>query len=354
MNTERPQTGRGFVQIELIAIIVVVAAALAVLAVASDAAQRRARFAGSVSNLQKYWAGISAFAADNENRVVSFSWRAGEQHEDPDGLVYPIAASDQDAAAHEAVSIMRRLANRPDIQPISAWIPHILYTHLPLVEYLNEPLPAEFTVSPTDKVRIAWQRATRNQPASDQGQAFFRLTARPPGTGNTEKRWPFSSSYEFGPAFFSPDAQVLTPEGWVETVSQGQQHNIYMTGANTPMGRRRLDEVRHPSQKAMVYETHAGDMGSGRSFFAFPQTRAPVLFADGSASVRSMSDANAGFNPINPRSLTPSQFSYSPVQSWEPPTLSGASQQLVFGRVRWTRSGLRGRDFGGPEVPWEE
>lgn len=341
---------RGFVQAELATIILVGVVIFAVLATAAASMQRRSRVAGSLSNLQKYWSGITSFAADNENRVVSFSWRAGEVHEDPDGFVYPIAPSDNDAAAHQAVSIMRRLANRPDITPITGWTPHVLYTHLPLLEHLNESLPAEFTASPNDAPRLAWQRASRNQPPSDQGQAYFRLAVRPFGESNADKRWPFSSSYEFGPAFFSPDAQ----QGTVTTFEQAQTHNQYVISSGAPLGRRRLDEVRHPSNKAMVYQTHAEDMGARRSFFAFPQIRTPILFADGSVSIRSMNDANPGFRPNNPRGLTPSRFYYAPAPNWEPPTIGGGAEEFVTGRIRWTRSGLRGRDFGGPEVPWKD
>jgi hypothetical protein len=34
---------------------------------------------------------------------------------------------------------------------------------------------------------------------------------------------------------------------------------------------------------------------------------------------------------------------------WEPPRPPGASG-IVDGRIRWTRGGIAGRDFGGPEV----
>src|SRR6185295_177431 len=97
-------------------------------------------------------------AADNEDRVFSFSWRQGERHVDPDGYVYPAASSDLQAAADQAVSIIRRRAGRPDMTAVFNWIPHIFYNYLALVDYLGRPLPAEFAVSPSDHTVLAWQR----------------------------------------------------------------------------------------------------------------------------------------------------------------------------------------------------
>jgi hypothetical protein len=100
----------------------------------------------------------------------------------------------------------------------------------------------------------------------------------------------------------------------------------------------------------MVYETYADDGGGARRwFFAYERVRTPILFADGSASVRSMSDANRGFDPSNPGGQQGARIGYAP-EAWEPPTLNGAAQEFVWAHIRWTREGLLGRDFGGPEV----
>ncbi len=77
-----------------------------------------------------------------------------------------------------------------------------------------------------------------------------------------------------------------------------------------------------------------------------------MLFGDGSVSVRSMSEANWGFQPNSPFSNSPTRIRYSPDLAWEPPARNGLVEEWVNGGVRFTRSGLRGRDFGGPEVRW--
>lgn len=341
---------RAFVMTELVTVVAVVGVMAALLFLASADHRRRAHGVGSVANLQKFAAGITSFASDNEDRVASFSWRAGETYEDG-GITYHPAATDLQAAANQAVAIIRRRAGRPDIPLISTWIPHILYSHLALIEHLDQPLPADFAVSPADQPRLAWQAASRNQAPNDNGAAFFALSNRPGAGINdpTLKRWAFSSSYEFGPAFFAPDARVA-PAG-PETISQssGGSHNQYYTPAgNISLGQRRLSEIAYPGNKAMVYETHSSDMGANRVFFAFPQARSTVLLADGSASIRTMQHTNRGFQPNLPLSPMSTQVRYNPELSWEP----AAVGDLVHGVIRWTRSGLRGRDFGGPEVPW--
>lgn len=34
--------------------------------------------------------------------------------------------------------------------------------------------------------------------------------------------------------------------------------------------------------------------------------------------------------------------------------MNGSSEELLIAHYRFTRSGLRGRDFGGPDVPWND
>ena len=54
-----------------------------------------------------------------------------------------------------------------------------------------------------------------------------------------------------------------------------------------------------------------------------------------------------GFRPNQPTAPLATQFSYSPLW-FEPPAIPNGG--IMFGRYRWTRGGLTGRDFGAPEV----
>ena len=109
-----------------------------------------------------------------------------------------------------------------------------------------------------------------------------------------------------------------------------------------------MSRVKYPSQKAMMWESTARHFGPLDIWHAYDEARTPILFADGSVSVRATIDANEGWNPSAQGSWTSMLYRYRP-DDWEAPTLSGESWDLVVGHYRWTRNGLAGRDFGGPE-----
>jgi hypothetical protein len=344
----------GFALLELAVCICVLGGAVLIAALLVPDARRRARLAGSITNLQQLGAAAHAFATDNENRVFSFSWTPGPHS--CGGFVFPNAGTHAEAAADQAICIIRERGNRPDITTVRGWIPHVLYSHLALNDYLADPLPSPVLASPGDAPRIAWQRAARvaARDPSDLGSSYFRLLCRPsPGTNSTgEKRWSYSSSYELQPSFFSPDAQVNTPEGLRPTVAQGSTHRQYTIPVNTAaLGTRRMDEVWYPSHKAMMYESAQRFFGRD-VWLAAPEARVPILFADGSGSTRSTNRANFGFLPNTPTSPNPTRIEYQPEPSWEVPATNGGVSEFYNGVFRWTRSGLRGRDFMGPEVPW--
>jgi hypothetical protein len=346
----RSRRHRAFALVEVSAVVIILLLVAVIAGVLIPDARRRARLAGSIQNLQFIGKGAASFAADRENRVFSFDWEPGVHR--CENYVFPASSSYNDAASDQAVCILRQRAGRNDITAIRGWVPFVLYNHLPLVDYLDESLPSSKFISPGDAPRLAWQRAVTQDP-NDPSTPYFNLTCRPAGTGNNEKRWPYSSSYEVQPSFYSPDALRVLPGGQqVPTVAQSSMgHRYYEVGsAATVLGRRRMDEVHFPSHKAMMYETNQRFYGSRELFFMYDEARVPVLTADGGATVRS--GANRGFHPNTPNSQNPSRVNYIPETSWETPTANGAQSELVFGGMRWTRSGLRGRDFLGPEVPW--
>jgi hypothetical protein len=314
---------------------------MVLLLISSADSQRRARLAGSIQNLQQIGAAGSAYGGDSADRVWAFSWRAGINY----GFG-GVAADDTQAAANQAVDIIRRRTGRTDLTPIPGWLPNLFYSHLVLADYLEESLPARQYVSPGDHNRLAWQ--------TDPVNLYCQLPNRPgfPSCVSADARWPYSSSYELGVAFWCPDGTYSGPNGQVGTVSQAQQHNQFIIGGNTPLGRRLMSEVTFPSQKAMVWEQVQRFFGQRELFFAYTEARVPVLCADGAVSVRGTQNCNSGFNPNNPSSLLPTSFAYVPDSNWEPATANGLPSENVIGHMRWTRTGIRGRDFAGPEVPW--
>src|SRR5262249_59820141 len=99
------------------------------------------------------------------------------------------------AAANEAVYLVRTSANRPDIPVISSWIPHILYSHLVLADYLGRSLPWNAMISSEDGNRRRW---AADPACFDQG-CFLPNQPEP---SPESRRWPYSASFIMGPAFF--------------------------------------------------------------------------------------------------------------------------------------------------------
>ncbi len=320
---------------EVLVVLAIVAALVAFLALAAADARRRSRTASSIDNLHFFAVGTQSYAADNNNRFWTFSWAAGTQATEFPDLNF--AVDNTQAAANQAVYIIRRLGITPTITPIFNWLPHIQYSYLALAEHQGIGIPLRAAVSPEDRIRLSWQR---------DADGFLNLPTRPQGTGSIVLRWIYSSSYEIGPAFWSPDYAVAQQQ----TVSQSTSHSTYLFSGSTPLGTRTLDQVRYPAHKAHLWDTHQRDLGRRVAFFAVQDARVPVLCVDGSVGLRSSRYTNAGFQPNSPQSASSTSFTYQPDTSWEPPAMSTSGQDSVVGRMRWTRWGLRGRDFNGPEA----
>lgn len=347
--TQRPV--RAFVLVELLALAAVAGVLVALLIVGSSDTRRQARLGDCTANMRGIGDAAAAYGADYAERVWSFSWRKGVNClAVPGGGCQPVVAtSDSTAGAYQALDILRRRAGRYDIQQISSWVPHFSYSHLVLADYQSRELPDPTSVCPEDQPRLCW---------SSDPLAFDRCECvpfpGPPATCGTNggKRWPYSSSYQLPPSWFSAD----NAQGVVNTISQAGSHNTFMVPSNAPLGRRLLSEVQFPSNKVMLYDTQARHFGPRTAFFAYAEARQPLLFADGAVSVRVAGDANPGGQPNIPSSPNHTIINYFPTPAphdWESPPLNGQpSESGLLGRFRFTRGGLRGRDFGGPEIPY--
>lgn len=325
-----PHRARGSTLFDLLLALVVIVVMASILTVAGGESSRQASLGESIANLKQIGNSVSAYGADNADRVATFSWRAGINEQEYPDLRF--AATDLDAAAYQAVYIIRRRYSE-QMPRINGWISNILYSHLVLTDYQNGALPNLTFVSPEDDFRFRWIR----DPAS-----------RPPGTGNL--RWALSSSYELGPAYFSPDQAYRRKDGsTVQTITQGTTHNTYFVPAQPELGRRTLSEVENPEAKVMFNDQFTRHFGNRRPFFAHREARIVALMADGSAGLKASIQANPGFHPNSPTMTSPPTYTYQPF-AWEPPALNQPNGDVVDGRIRWTRAGLRGRDFLGPDV----
>ena len=353
---------RGFTLIELLVVIAIVALLISIILPALGEARRTARSVLCSNNMRQLAVATTSYATDFQDRIASFTWGVGQPGPTSDTQLQGPYDDDIAAAAAQAIDILRRRSGRGndlDLQGlIGGWIPHILYSHLVLQDFLAQRLPEISVVCPEDRNRRNWQQIREFE------QAAF--TPNQPAPGGVDdagggaggfKRWPYSSSYEFVPASYSPDSV----RGG-STVTQGPRHNQFSlvgsaAGTRNDLGRRRLPEVLFPSQKVFLMDSQ-GRHQRRELYFTYPEVRQPLAFFDTSVRVeetgpRNTADqgANDGWQPDVPTDPNPTLIRYEPstTERWESRPKTGLSFTAP-GFYRWTRGGLRGIDFDGPEV----
>lgn len=325
---------RAYALVDLVMLLVIVTAAAALLVLTTSRTRKLSSLGESLGNLRQFTTGMTSYAADNADAVYSYTWRAGVAYPSQYPDLRGPHSDDLTAAASQAVDILRRRADRPDLPRPSGWFPHPLYSHLVLADYLGVALPMRFAISPEDSQRLAWA----NDPAG------FQQGRYQPQPSGSEMRWPYSSSYEMGAAFYSENWAV-NPNSYI---TNSTSHSTWLI-TGSPFVIRRTAQVAFPSQKAFMWDSVQRHFGSRQVYFMYPEARIPIVFADGSARVRASQTANLGFDPSRYSAAFPLTLQYQP-QAWEPQVPAGAGSS-VTARYRFTRAGLLGRDFDGDEVP---
>jgi prepilin-type N-terminal cleavage/methylation domain-containing protein len=345
----------GFTLIELLVVIAIIALLIGILLPSLAEARRSGRLTICGSNLRQFTTATASYGSEFKDNAFSFTVTPANAQftlNYADLRAYASGAGDDlAAAAAQAIDILRRRTGRDDFPIIASWIPHVLYNHLVLQDYLAQRLPERMVVCPADIHRIRWQSA----------QALFgtagvqSLSPVPGGSDDASSgfRWPYSSSYETVPAAYSPDE--------MPTVRQAGTHRTYYSPtAPNVLGKRKLADVSFPSQKVHLYDSSARHFGKRWWFYAHAPAREPILFFDSSVRIkvtggaRTPDDANDGWDPASPTRQFGFAFTYLP-EAWEAPNLAGgvlpgATADNVIGFYRWTRAGLRGIDFDGTEI----
>lgn len=327
--------GRAFALAELVMLTASLLVVVTLLSVMLPRQRRSAQLFESMAQMKELHTGYQQYGLDNADAVATFTWRALTTNNSqwPD---LRFGSDELTAAGNQATDLIRRRFNASF--PITPnWIPHVSYSFLVLMDYQNAALPWRTLASPADPALLQWQ--------SDPTQwAAFGLPAQ---------RWCFSSSYELGTAFWCKDITNSTNGGAAPSSTHTTYTILQSTSptTNPAFGTRRLSEVVFPAQKAMIFDRYQRHYGSRVAFFGYPEAKIPIMAADGAAQVRTTEQTNRGFNPQNPTLQTPAAYTYSPV-NFEPQALPGVGS-TVYGQYRWTRSGLRGIDFEGTEIPWQ-
>lgn len=334
------RTQGAFTLIELLVVIAIIALLIGILLPALGEARKTARTAICGSNMRQQATAMNSYATDFKDRIAAFTWQGStkqpssySQYSDLNG-----ATDDNTAAAYQAVDIIRRRTGRDNFPKITGWIPHILYSHLVLADYLASRLPEKALVCPENRDRLNWQKDPENN--FDKN---LWAPQQPNPADATQKRWAYSSSYR--PTITTFDR---SPVG--SRVTTAGSHGFYTWGPNLQMGGALLASVDSPSQKAYYYEAWQWHNSKTTPFYAVPVAKPEISLFDGSVSHHSnLNEVNKGWNPNAPTSTAPHSFTYSP-QFWEPPTISGGPDDNCYGYVQFTRGGLAGIDVRGTEV----
>jgi len=296
-----------------------------------------------INNYRFLGQATEVFAGDSGGDMWALSWKAGEPIPLQPGRYF---ASDQEAQAHQAVLTMRQISGMTaqELPVPQNWVASILYSHMPLLDYVGGSAFMSGFVCPEDSTRQSFLDGDyRKIPASGDG-------------GGTTARWIFSSSYVPNVSHWAPSRQVLgtRPSGGSAYVPMpyptSSDISFWSFDGDTSIPNsyrpRQTSEVAFPSQKVFLSDDYARHNGTQR-FYAYQTAGQDMLFYDGSVQYFRPDYTNPGWDPTSSarRGSMGAKFIFTKkadVFGYLGTTASSAT--FTGGWHRWTRGGLMGWD----------
>tara|TARA_R110000737_G_scaffold2923_16_gene9905 strand:+ start:165432 stop:166511 length:1080 start_codon:yes stop_codon:yes gene_type:complete len=345
----------GFSLIELTITIAITATMTTILLPALTAMQSKMRGVSSESNLSTIGQIGAMYAQDNEDRIFTFTWKAGVPFIQLKNGNQIVPSSDQEAAAYQVQNILQRATGRI-IGPGSILAPksrlmYRRYSHLVLADYMGGNVSDPMWADPADANLLHWQLNPLEY--QEDNNSFPYGNGLPQSAGydsdaNWTSRaivelWAFASSYQtvphawqsdFGPQYAPND---ITP------------HLFTATGGIPELGERRFHEVRFPSRKVHMFEEFDREQ-PGTPYFAYDHAAPAKLMFDGSINTLQSGLARSSVSPadyLNGNKIVWEQ-NYVPLDTFPIPLGGlGDTTQLNM-RYRWTLGGLTGTDYYTP------
>ncbi|HZW09307.1 MAG TPA: prepilin-type N-terminal cleavage/methylation domain-containing protein [Phycisphaerales bacterium] len=330
-----------FTLIELLVVIAIIALLIGILLPALGAARKTARLAICGSNLKQVGVAVNTYAADFEDKIASYTWRAGDYTTKYDD--FPNPGDDVEACMLQLTDIIRTKTGNENFP----YLPRLnraaqrRFSHAVIVDYMADIIPEETAACPEDRELQRWQRDPSNPPDLGDEQGGPEYAAQ----------FPYASTYQFVPASWSPDKVT----SGVNTVSQyPADHDLFYFPQRAPLGRRQIREVDFPSSKVQMFDFYDRHSTAKPQFYAYPDAKTDLLFFDGSVRFLQTGNSNKSFRPNNPGVDRGTTMDYVPDLMYEPPARNGEKDEDLESYFRWTREGLHGVDYGGSEVNYSD
>ena len=215
----QPTRHNAFNSIELVITLVILAMMATVLTPTLSSMRSQMRGLSSEANLILIAQASASYAQDNDDRIFSFTWRAGVPYINLATGKMKTSFSDTQAAARQVQNILHRATGRLNgpgkILIPSSRLVHRRYTHLVLADYLGGIVSSPIWADPADANLIRWQleQPMTPQDYSDSGVPYANGLPASPGyvddgswaSNAIRQLWPFASSYQAVPHAWQPD-----------------------------------------------------------------------------------------------------------------------------------------------------